>query len=150
MKTFTIKETATITGLTASVLRIWEMRYGWPKPMRKANGYRVYKSSTIEDLKWVASRVAAGKTIRELIDDDGQLVTDKMAKKEKPPVTVLHFDAIPLPVTDEGRRIREQCEQAVRANDEGKIAHLQNMAVRLRPTEREMAITAVLRVAKKG
>ena len=33
----TIHQVAEATGLTPSLLRIWESRYGWPTPRRLAN-----------------------------------------------------------------------------------------------------------------
>jgi DNA-binding transcriptional MerR regulator len=147
-KPFNIKETSTITGLSPSVLRIWELRYGWPKPTRRANGYRIYSAALIEDLQWVVGRLAEGKSIRELIDDDGKLLNNKMPKTKKKASTLrLDFSAIPMPATPEGLQLREQVEHAIRIGDEGKITLLQSVAVRLRPAERELAITLLLSAA---
>ena len=74
-KQFDIKETAKLTGISASTLRIWELRYGWPKPDRKANGYRLYKETLIQDLQWVVTMIAAGNGMREPIDDYGNLIS---------------------------------------------------------------------------
>jgi DNA-binding transcriptional MerR regulator len=145
-KQFNIKETAKLTGISAPALRIWELRYGWPKPDRKANGYRLYKETLIQDLQWVVTMIAAGKTMRELIDDDGKLISGKKPEKKKS-LTKFDFSSIALPVTAEGLRIRHELEHAIGSGDEGKIALLQSMAARLRPDERERAITAVLRSA---
>ncbi len=68
---FNIKEASHATGLTPSVLRIWELRYGWPKPKRKANGYRTYQRHQIEDLRRIASLVKAGQSISSLIQENG-------------------------------------------------------------------------------
>ena len=128
-KRFDIKETAKQTGISANVLRIWELRYGWPKPDRKANGYRLYKETLIQDLQWVVTMVAAGKTMRELIDDDGKLISGKKIEKKKS-LTKFDFSSIALPVTAEGLRIRHELEQAIGTGDEGKISLLQSMAAR--------------------
>ena len=48
---------------------------------------------------------------------------------------------------DEGRQLRERLEVAINAGDQGQIALVQSQAARLRPAEREAAVTAVLRVA---
>ena len=145
-KRFDIKETAKLTGISAPALRIWELRYGWPKPERKANGYRLYKETLIHDLQWVVTMVAAGKTMRELIDDDGNLISGKKPEKKK---SLTHFDfsSIALPVTAGGLRLRERLEVAIRAGDDGQIALVKSMAARLRPAEREAAVTAVLCLA---
>ena len=147
-KPFNIKETSTITGISPSVLRIWELRYGWPKPTRKANGYRIYSAALIEDLQWAVRRLAEGKSIRELIDDDGKLLNSKLPKMKKKPSTLrLDFSTIPMPTTQEGRHLRDQVEHAIRVGDTGKITLLQSVAVRLRPAERELAITLLLSAA---
>jgi DNA-binding transcriptional MerR regulator len=149
LKKFDIKETAKRTGISASALRIWELRYGWPKPDRKANGYRLYNETLIQDLQWVVTMTAAGKKMRELIDDDGNLISGQRPEKEKS-FNDFNFSSVPLPVTAEGRRIRHELEHAIGYGDEGKIAFLQSMSARLRPDERERAITAILRAAHGG
>ncbi|MBA3710754.1 MAG: MerR family transcriptional regulator [Planctomycetes bacterium] len=64
-----IKDTSKLTGLSPSVLRIWEVRYGWPCPKRKSNGYRSYQLHQVEELKRVADYVKAGNPISTLIVD---------------------------------------------------------------------------------
>ncbi|MBA2482338.1 MAG: MerR family transcriptional regulator [Planctomycetes bacterium] len=64
-----IKDTSKLTGLSPSVLRIWELRYGWPCPKRKSNGYRSYQQHQVEELKRVADFVKAGNPISTLIVD---------------------------------------------------------------------------------
>jgi hypothetical protein len=68
-ETFNIKEASQATGLTPSVLRIWELRYGWPNPRRKPNGYRTYLRHQIDDLRKVASLVRGGMPISSIIVD---------------------------------------------------------------------------------
>ncbi len=41
------------TGLSKDVLRVWERRYGFPKPGRDAHGDRIYVASEVERLKWI-------------------------------------------------------------------------------------------------
>ncbi|MBA3709924.1 MAG: MerR family transcriptional regulator [Planctomycetes bacterium] len=66
---FNIKDTSKATGLSPSVLRIWELRYGWPCPKRKSNGYRTYQPHQIEELRRVADLVKQGSPISTLIVD---------------------------------------------------------------------------------
>lgn len=145
-KQFNINQASQLTGLSPSVLRIWELRYHWPKPARKSNGYRIYKPALIEDLKWVADRIAHGKTIRELVCE-GKLVRDELPKRKKrTPSAGFDFSSIAPPTTSEGLLLRERLENAIRIGDSGQVALVQSMAVRLRPDEREAAVNAVLRV----
>lgn len=59
-----IKSVAAACGLTPSVLRIWEHRYGWPVPQRHLrNNYRCYDARTIFLLKCVSALVKSGKPI---------------------------------------------------------------------------------------
>ena len=66
---YNIKDASVATGLTPSVLRIWELRYGWPRPRRKANGYRTYLRHQIDDLRKVANLVHSGMAISSIIVD---------------------------------------------------------------------------------
>jgi hypothetical protein len=66
---FNIKEAAQISGLTASVLRVWEFRYGWPSPKRARNGYRAFTKAQVEDLCRAARLVKNGMSVSQLIVD---------------------------------------------------------------------------------
>ena len=57
------------TGFSESVLRVWEQRYGWPKPRRLANGFRVYPIGLIPLLLAIRKELANGKTIGLLLRD---------------------------------------------------------------------------------
>jgi len=67
--TYSIKQTSEMTGLTSSVLRIWELRYGWPCPQRKFNGYRFYSQHQVDELTRIAALVKEGMLISSLIED---------------------------------------------------------------------------------
>lgn len=149
MKYLKISEVSEKTGLSASLLRIWEVRFGWPKPERENNGYRKYQEAIIEDLLFIKEEITRGKTIRDLIDDDGEVI-----KPLPPPPTArklkseIDFSSIPLPITDEAKRIREQLEYAIKINDIGTQTKIESEGYRLRPNERELAITKVLSLVK--
>ena len=64
-----INEASKACGLSPSVLRIWELRYGWPNPKRKANGYRAYNQHQVQELKRVSDLVKRGTPISALIID---------------------------------------------------------------------------------
>lgn len=46
-----IKEVADRTGLAAGTIRIWEQRYGFPRPERSESGYRRYVPEDVETLQ---------------------------------------------------------------------------------------------------
>jgi DNA-binding transcriptional MerR regulator len=56
---YTIKEAAARAGLTPTVARAWERRYGVVEPARTASGYRLYDAGAIDRLR----------TMRRLVDD---------------------------------------------------------------------------------
>ena len=64
-----INEASKSCGLSPSVLRIWELRYSWPSPKRKANGYRSYSTHQVQELTRIASLVKSGTPISSLIID---------------------------------------------------------------------------------
>jgi MerR family transcriptional regulator, light-induced transcriptional regulator len=48
------------TGLSKDVLRVWERRYGFPRPDRDQNGERVYPDSQVEHLRMIRRLMDAG------------------------------------------------------------------------------------------
>ena len=61
---FSIHDAAAASGLTPSVIRVWEERYGWPPPKRHRNGYRAFALHEIDELKKVAALVKNGDGFR--------------------------------------------------------------------------------------
>lgn len=57
------------TGLSKDTLRVWERRYGFPKPLRDSNGERVYPADQLEKLRVVRrlmdSGLRPGKVVAE-------------------------------------------------------------------------------------
>lgn len=49
------------TGLSKDTLRVWERRYGFPKPERDASGERLYPAEQIERLRLLKRLVDAGE-----------------------------------------------------------------------------------------
>jgi hypothetical protein len=66
---FSITEAGKASGLNPSVLRIWELRYGWPSPKRQSNGFRIYHRYLIDDIRKVAILVREGTPISSIIRD---------------------------------------------------------------------------------
>lgn len=58
------------TGIEVGTLRKWELRHGFPQPLRHESGQRYYCDSDIEKLLLIARRISTGervgKVIREL------------------------------------------------------------------------------------
>jgi DNA-binding transcriptional MerR regulator len=144
----TIGEVAEQTGISESVLRIWEQRYRWPKPRRLSNGYRVYAITLLPLLRAIHDELARGRTIGDLLRDPrwsaameaGHLPDEDSVEKPRP-----EWNHLPLPQSSEARRLRSQLEEALERQDRGAIARIQAEAARLRANDREAAVTAVMR-----
>jgi DNA-binding transcriptional MerR regulator/methylmalonyl-CoA mutase cobalamin-binding subunit len=75
---YSIRVVSRLTGISSDTLRMWERRYGFPKPDRNAIGVRVYAQEHVERLLLVARALKAGYRAGEVIhrsrDDLGDLL----------------------------------------------------------------------------
>lgn len=145
----TIAETAAHLGISAAVLRVWELRYGWPQPARSANGYRVYPAALVTMLERVQTELTRGKTIGDLMRDAWwQRVFETGRFPEPPPRAPAEppWSSLPLPASPLGRDVRTRLQQALVAADPRMARWAQAMGAQLRPEERESAVKAVLRM----
>jgi MerR family transcriptional regulator, light-induced transcriptional regulator len=55
VKGLAIREIADRTGVAAGTIRMWEQRYGFPRPERTASGYRMYSEDDVETLRRVVA-----------------------------------------------------------------------------------------------
>lgn len=62
-----IRVVANRTGIAADTLRVWERRYGFPRPSRRPGGSRVYSEDEVARLHLVARAVDAGFRPSEVI-----------------------------------------------------------------------------------
>lgn len=69
---YPIKAAAELAGLTPETLRAWERRHGAIRPLRDAQGRRLYDPATIERLTRLHRLTGRGHPIRDLaaLDDD--------------------------------------------------------------------------------
>lgn len=142
-KCFSIHATSKQCGLSPSVLRIWELRYGWPNPQRRPNGYRAYSKHLIEDLKKVAKMVKEGKPISEIIFDG-------MPQFPAEPETVdAHRRAIestrqlPRPDSRSAQRLQDAVFAALEQRSGGQIMELmQRASWELRPSDENLVVLA--------
>lgn len=56
------------TGLKPDILRVWEKRYGLPKPSRSSGGHRLFSRLDIETVKWLQARQGEGLSIKHATD----------------------------------------------------------------------------------
>lgn len=64
---YSIRVAARLTGISADKLRMWERRYGFPKPARNPNQVRTYSEQEIERLMLISRAMQAGCRVREAI-----------------------------------------------------------------------------------
>ncbi len=102
-KTFTIHEVAEAAGVSPATLRMWEFRYGWPKPSRnRQNSYRKYRQWDIENATRLAALTHEGWRISQLIKD-GLPAWPKPGETPPPTATTLHVQ-----LTGEGKAMIEE------------------------------------------
>jgi len=70
----TIRVVSRLTGISVDTLRVWERRYGFPRPSRRAgSNRRLYAVEDVERLRWVARALQqgyrAGDVIRKRVED---------------------------------------------------------------------------------
>lgn len=77
---FNIGAVSRMTNIPEATLRVWERRYGFPKPTRTSGGHRLYSQQEVFRLQWVKTRIDEGmqvsKAIRALerAEQDGTFV----------------------------------------------------------------------------
>lgn len=62
-----IRVVAARTGIRPHTLRVWERRYGFPRPNRRADGVRSYSEEDIAKLRLVARALEAGYRAGEVV-----------------------------------------------------------------------------------
>src|SRR5947209_9905936 len=64
----TIREVAARSGIPAGTLRMWEERYGFPKPQRLPSGHRRFTENQIEAVRAVVAAREAGLSLPAAIE----------------------------------------------------------------------------------
>ena len=67
---YSIRVASRLTGVSSDTLRMWERRYGFPKPVRNESQVRVYTDADIERLVLVSRALKAGFRSGEVIHRD--------------------------------------------------------------------------------
>jgi DNA-binding transcriptional MerR regulator len=120
-ESFDIEQTSKACGLSAGVLRMWELRYGWPRPGRLPNGYRYFTRYQIEDLKRMATLVKSGMLISRLIQDGmPKWPNDGTQPKTAGPVLLETARNLPQPKNELAQTIRTALLDAMKTQNHGK------------------------------
>ena len=103
------------TGLSKDTLRIWERRYGFPKPIRDAHGERVYPLSQIKRLTVIKRLIDAGhrpgKIVASGIDELERLTLMSTPAEHADPAGFADFMAMLR--SHDGERLRQWLAHAL-------------------------------------
>lgn len=143
---FTIGQAAQAAGTTASVLRTWSNRYGWPSPPRTGAGYRLYTAREVEQIKTVRGMLAAGQQLRDIIID-GQPRLPQGSPGAPPTPVRLDFGDLPAPRTRDGDETRTRLILGLIQRNPGIVRWSIQQRARLHPADREAAVDGILRLA---
>ena len=116
---------ARMTGVDEHTLRIWERRYGFPKPERSSGGTRLYRLDDVRKLRLINQALSRGHRPGEVV------------AKDVPSLEALLLAGLPSPPSaaeDPAAHAREQILTALRRGDvDGIRAALRRLAMMLGP-----------------
>lgn len=142
-----INDASKACGLSPSVLRIWELRYGWPSPRRRANGYRAYTSHQVQELKRVAQLVKTGTPISQIIID-GLPRWPADTSTPQPPRGLPRTKSLPRSKQSAVARMQDEVIEALDTrNALGAQERLQRAVWQLRPADEPAAVLVPIVVA---
>lgn len=97
---FNISAVERETGLSKDVLRIWERRYGFPRPGRDENAERQYTADEVARLRTVKrlmdTGLRPGKLIRQSLDELNALADKRIRPRREAPALPLESDVLTL------------------------------------------------------
>jgi methanogenic corrinoid protein MtbC1 len=81
---YSIAAVSKLTGVSCHALRVWERRYGYPRPERSPSNQRRYGADQVHALRRIAELARSGRPIGELIADlrAGRLEAEAPAEDE--------------------------------------------------------------------
>lgn len=103
------------TGLSKDTLRVWERRYGFPRPERDASGDRLYPEAQVAQLRVVRRLMDRGMRPGRLLKLDAaalQALAEESAS-EAPPRSALHDLALFLLKTHQSAELRRELTQVL-------------------------------------
>jgi len=103
------------TGLSKDVLRMWERRYGFPKPARDDNGERQYTAAETEKLRAIKRLmdvgVRPGKIISLSLDELNALTDARTPVRHEAPAPALERDVIAMLKTHDATALQHMLAQ---------------------------------------
>lgn len=97
---FNISAVERETGLSKDVLRIWERRYGFPRPGRDENAERQYTAEELSRLRTIKrlmdTGLRPGKLIRQPLDELNALAEKRIRPRRETPPPAVESDVLAL------------------------------------------------------
>lgn len=143
-------EVAELTGVTPSCLRIWEQRYGWPRPKRAANGYRYYNSLDVEQLKKMKSHIDKGLVVSQLIVDGLPTFPEEAPAVVRFQIKHSDFFSLDKPTDKDLFSFHNEVIDSLVNRDFSKVVKaIQMCKIQVRPKDRDVVCYNPIRLAMK-
>ncbi len=140
---FSIHDAAEAAGLTPSVIRVWEERYGWPSPKRHHNGYRAFASHEIEELKRAAVLVRGGMPIGKLIVDGFPHWPEEAKRVSTKQHDLSHTKSLPTRPGRMAENLRDLVVSGLNQLHGGQVLEcVQRACIELRPADEVAVVLA--------
>lgn len=115
---YSIRVASRLTGVSSDTLRMWERRYGFPKPIRNESQVRVYTDADIERLVLVSralkSGFRSGEVIHRSIDElRALLVSSARVEAENDPRTPTIESLLERLIADDPRGLRDELQRSI-------------------------------------
>lgn len=97
------------SGLSKDVLRVWERRYGFPRPSRDENGERQYGAAEVAKLRAIKrlmdSGLRPGKIIHRALADLNALADERIAPRREPAAPAAEREVLALLLSHDARAL---------------------------------------------
>ncbi len=113
---FTAKQACVTLGISPSLIRLWESRYGWPCPRRTANGHRRFSTADLDEIRRVLALVRGGRAVGSLLSE-GRPRLPEAAPRPRLDADIV--SGIPLPARTKACALRGELVAALARRDEG-------------------------------
>ncbi len=99
------------TGLSKDVLRMWERRYGFPKPSRDENGERQYTPADVAKLRAIKRLMDVGlrpgRLIHRTLDELNALAEGRIAPRREPAAPAVEQEILALLAAHDVRALQQ-------------------------------------------
>ena len=113
---YSIRVVSRLTGVNPDTLRMWERRYGFPRPQRSNTGVRTYSKADVERLTLVVRALKLGYRVGETIQLDDAILRDRLANSSPSRLGQGHVqtvqDLLDCIIADEPDSLRDKLRQA--------------------------------------